>query len=235
MKDEPMYISRVSLKRDAGSTGALAALLTALPEAHNAHKLVWSLFGDRRGRTRDFLYRIQSERGPGHFLIVSAQRPEDRHDLWRIETKDYAPSLVVGERLGFSLRANPAIRSRKGAAEGKGAGRRHDVVMNLKRPKSERPADDRPDPALIFIAGFRWLADRIERNGFTVAEHECRVAGYIQHVVPRAPDRRPIRFTSLDFDGALTVTDPAHLRRALFRGIGPAKAFGCGLLLVRRI
>jgi CRISPR system Cascade subunit CasE len=32
------------------------------------------------------------------------------------------------------------------------------------------------------------------------------------------------------YDGILTVTDPALLRRALCHGVGRAKAYGCGLL-----
>ena len=228
-----MYMSRVSLRRDRGSAGTLATLLAGTPDAHHAHKLVWSLFGDASDRTRDFLFRTESDKGPGRFLVVSARPPEDRHDLWRIETKDYAPDLAAGERLRFSLRANPTFRSRKGDGEGRGAGRRHDVVMEVKRAARGRP-DDRSSAAdLIAAAGFRWLADRAGRNGFTLDERAFRAEGYLQHVVPRAG--RPVRFSSLDLDGVLTVADPERLRRALFRGIGPAKAFGCGLLLVRRV
>ncbi|MCI5220551.1 MAG: type I-E CRISPR-associated protein Cas6/Cse3/CasE, partial [Candidatus Electrothrix sp. LOE2] len=44
-----------------------------------------------------------------------------------------------------------------------------------------------------------------------------------------------IQFSLLDLSDRLTVTDPNVFTRALFRGIGPAKGFGCGLLLVRRV
>ena len=33
----------------------------------------------------------------------------------------------------------------------------------------------------------------------------------------------------------LEVADPARFFDALVRGVGPAKAFGCGLMLVRRV
>ncbi len=36
------------------------------------------------------------------------------------------------------------------------------------------------------------------------------------------------------FEGVMQVSEPAELARLLENGIGPAKAFGCGLLLVRR-
>jgi CRISPR system Cascade subunit CasE len=37
------------------------------------------------------------------------------------------------------------------------------------------------------------------------------------------------------FEGTLRVSSPERLAHLLENGIGPAKAFGCGLLLVRRL
>jgi CRISPR system Cascade subunit CasE len=39
----------------------------------------------------------------------------------------------------------------------------------------------------------------------------------------------------VDFEGTIEITDPGIFVEALFTGIGPAKAFGCGLMLVRRV
>lgn len=44
-----------------------------------------------------------------------------------------------------------------------------------------------------------------------------------------------LRFSSVDFAGELIVRDAAEVGNALTQGIGQAKAFGCGLLLVRRL
>jgi len=41
-------------------------------------------------------------------------------------------------------------------------------------------------------------------------------------------------FSSVDFTGELQITDMSKFKEALFTGIGRSKAFGCGLLLVRR-
>ena len=43
-----------------------------------------------------------------------------------------------------------------------------------------------------------------------------------------------IRFSAVDFAGELIVSNPELFQIALLNGIGHAKAFGCGLLLVRR-
>ncbi|RYD61629.1 MAG: type I-E CRISPR-associated protein Cas6/Cse3/CasE, partial [Verrucomicrobiaceae bacterium] len=43
-----------------------------------------------------------------------------------------------------------------------------------------------------------------------------------------------LRFTSVDLTGQLTVTDPTAFQAMLLQGLGHAKAFGCGLMVVRR-
>ena len=42
------------------------------------------------------------------------------------------------------------------------------------------------------------------------------------------------KLVTATFEGVLHVRDPDRLAALLENGIGPAKAFGCGLLLVRR-
>ena len=46
---------------------------------------------------------------------------------------------------------------------------------------------------------------------------------------------RPDTFNLLDFEGVLTVVEPGLFIDALNIGIGSAKAFGCGLMMVKRI
>ena len=42
-------------------------------------------------------------------------------------------------------------------------------------------------------------------------------------------------YSTLDFEGVvLTVSDPAALVPAIAHGFGGAKAYGCGLMLIRR-
>ena len=55
------------------------------------------------------------------------------------------------------------------------------------------------------------------------------------HRVHRKLGRHGIVVSTLDFEGELRVTDPEAFLSALSNGIGPAKAFGCGLMLVRRL
>ena len=75
-----------------------------------------------------------------------------------------------------------------------------------------------------------WLSKRAEGCGFVVAR--AQADAYEQH---RAGKRdMGIRFSTVDFSGELTVVDPTIFEQTLLKGIGHAKAFGCGLLLVKR-
>lgn len=51
---------------------------------------------------------------------------------------------------------------------------------------------------------------------------------------PATRSRRDARIGVLDFDGELEVLDPERFVAALAVGFGRAKAFGCGLMLIRR-
>jgi CRISPR system Cascade subunit CasE len=207
---------------------ALARLLVPQDGAARtaaSHHLVWSLFADGPERQRDFLWR---EEKPGHFYTLSARPPTDPHGLFELsDPKPFAPLLEPGDRLGFSLRANPVISRQE--AHGT-RGRRHDVVMDaLHRGDGDR-ADRRPEA--IATAGAAWLNRQGAAHGF-VPDGAVGVDGYETMRLPRT-SLPPIRFGRLDITGVLTVSDPTRFLAALAAGFGRSRAFGCGLMLIRR-
>ena len=226
-----LYFSRARLRRDA-SVAALTPLLLGSTGRDGSsrqpgHHLVWSLFADNPDRQRDFLWR---EMEAGVFLILSAREPEDRHGLFDIAApKQFAPVLGKGDRLGFSLRANPVVR-RRGSSRRRSA--KHDVVMDALRllPAGER-ADKRH--GIMREQGIVWLERQGSKAGFTVSPDGVRVDGYRQQRISRAR-AEPMYYSTLDFEGVLTVTDPESFGPAIAKGFGAAKAYGCGLMLIRR-
>lgn len=78
----------------------------------------------------------------------------------------------------------------------------------------------------------RWVSARQERLGVRFDEQAQRVDGYRNW---RQRMGKGIALSTLDFDGTPTVADAERFVGGLFNGIGPAKAFGWGLPLVRRI
>ncbi|WP_051693916.1 type I-E CRISPR-associated protein Cas5/CasD [Desulfohalovibrio reitneri] len=232
-----MYLSR------AWITDAAEACRLARAGFYENHRAVWRLFADHPNRDRDFLYRRQDERTSGHrrrhpdggaaeFLIVSA-RPPRQAPGWRVETKDYDPDLTEGDRLHFSLRANPT----RVVTQPGGKKKRVDVVMHAKHQLKEQgtaPEDLPPQAVLAHNAGCAWLRDRAPALGLELDESSLRADGYQLHQRAPSGGKKPIRFASLDFSGLARVADAEALRAALFSGVGKSKGFGCGLLLVRR-
>ena len=227
------FLSRVRLKRNA-SVGALAPLLLGETGRGGAarqpgHHLVWSLFADVPDRHRDFLWR---EMDTGVYLILSARQPQDRHGLFDIaEPKPFAPALESGDRLRFSLRANPVIRRRDHSRR---RSIKHDIVMDAlrSRPEAERAGYRR---TAMREQGFDWLQRQGEKAGFTIRSGEVGVDGYDQHRISRKGASSSMSYSSVDFEGILTVADPVPFLPAIARGFGAAKAFGCGLMLIRRV
>jgi CRISPR system Cascade subunit CasE len=224
-----LFLVRARLRRDVPAA-ALAPLLVPQDgdaQAGAAHRLIWALFADGPDRRRDFLWR---QAGPGEFLALAARPPHDAHNLFMLEWKPFAPDLRPGQRLGFSLRANPVAA---GAPPGRGKrGQRHDVVMHALHalPREQRTAER---AARIRAAGTSWLARQGAAHGFDLESESLAIDGYDQIRIPRETGG-PIRFSVLEFEGILTVREPRLFLRRLAEGFGAARAFGCGLMLIRR-
>lgn len=227
-----LYLSRLTVARDP-AVSALSALLDpvadgARMDAH--HRLLWSAFAGDPEAARDFLWRAE---GKGRFLVLSARAPAPGPLFDPPEVRPFAPDLAAGDRLAFVLRAN-ATRARKGVG-------RVDVVMDALHgvAKGERAAQRM---ALAQTAAEAWMAAQGERAGFALSPDPDRpghpmlaVEDYSTVALPKAgpPHRRP-QFGVLEMTGKLTVTDPAAFLAKLAAGFGRAKAFGCGLMLIRR-
>ena len=222
-----MIITRARLDRSHGTSGSLAKVLMSGADNDRSHGLVWSLFNDGETETRRFLYR---ESEPGSFIVVSEQAPSDPQRLWTIDHKPYVVDVSKGDRLGFVLRANPVVTVPQ---PGKPRGLRADAIMNAKSglEPTARSRFSAKDASAVAVV---WLVKRSAALGIEVDAAATTADGYQQVRIPRT-GHKPIVFSQIDFTGALTVVDPEPLRQALFSGIGKARAYGCGLLLVRRL
>ena len=218
-----LYLSRIRVSCGP-SVQALASLLSPQNAGQRRsahHRLLWAAFSDGPDRRRDFLWR---EDGDGEFLVLS-KRPPQPMDLFEPhDVKDFAPVLSPGARLDFALRAN-ATRMKRG-------GRRVDVVMDALHdlPKGTR-APERM--AAAAREGRAWLERQGVAAGFSVLA--AGVGDYSTEVLPgyRGPRKGQPQFGIMDLSGRIEVTEPDAFLAGLARGFGRAKAFGCGLMLIR--
>ena len=205
--------------------------------AYMEHQWLWQFLPAPPGAQRSFLFRRRDVDGLPRFYVVSDRAPLAPSPHWQVQSKPYAPALEAGDRVAFDLRANPVVTTRNAA--GKSA--RHDVVMQektrlLKQRQLAHWADwqtpDRPAlPDLVQRTCGQWLQARCLRLGIALDEPTLSVEGYEQH----RGKSGELGFSTVDFSGSLRVVDAAALRQALIAGVGHAKAFGCGLLLIRPI
>jgi CRISPR system Cascade subunit CasE len=224
-----LFLSRISLRADL-SVATLAPILFDSVGRHRSEasrRLVWTLFADREDRKRDFLWREDDVR---RFYVLSSRLPKDRHELFTVETKAFKPALSPGNRLVFSLRANATIGRPRG--DSKRAGKRDDVVMAV---LNAIPAHDRAEvrKEIIQHEGLAWLRRQGVAAGFDFDEGNVAVHGY-EPLTIRDNAKDTINLSVIEFDGMLTVREPDIFLVKVARGFGRGKAFGLGLMLLRR-
>jgi CRISPR system Cascade subunit CasE len=110
--------------------------------------------------------------------------------------------LDNGRIFRFRLRANTTRRLGKSAGENKG----------------KRVELYREDAQLA------WLQKKGEDHGFRTLDVQIIPEG------KQTDNTRRLTLYTVQFDGRLQITDPDKALAAVKTGIGPAKAFGCGLL-----
>ncbi|MDW7711429.1 MAG: type I-E CRISPR-associated protein Cas6/Cse3/CasE [Deferrisomatales bacterium] len=228
-----MFFSRITVRPDAGRAGAF---WSAFRSSYSLHKAVWGLFGDHPDRERDFLYQVTEGAGPPVVYALSARPLAEGSELWQAESKPFAPRLCAGMLLGFQLRANPVVTRRPETPDPNPKKRkRHDVVMEAKyrlKTKGVARGEWPTEAELVQEASGRWLGERAEKGGFRV--ESVRADSYRQHEFWKKGGS-PVRLSTVDFAGVLEVVDPIRFVEQLRDGIGPAKGFGCGLMLIRRV
>lgn len=234
-----MYVSRIVLNaRDRQAR-------TWLSDCHALHRLIMSGFppvGTPSARASlGVLYRVEPVTAPPDVpvLVQSTAKPHwtpQPDAIIRIDTPRSLDKLVEsmqpGNRYRFRLRANPTRRIH----------RRATLELDAKSTRA-RTEEAASIGKRVELTGeeeqIAWLKRRGEAAGFSVIatrlipDHDVLAL----HVRPsgkvdgRKQGQRLTLGTVL-FDGILQVTDDARLREALVTGIGPGKAFGCGLLSI---
>lgn len=218
-----MLLSRLELVPPSAGAAAASGLFES---PYSLHQGVWKLFSNGEQRPRDFLFRVDRQGGRPLVFTLSERPPRDSTGLWSIATKPFDPELEAGDRLAFRLRANPTIRRKEAGAK---AGERCDAVYDQRR-RDKAAGVERTVQEVAQEVGERWLARKGVEGGFRV--HQMAVDGYEIHRFPKKG--ATISVATCDLEGLLEVTDVAAFGNTLKNGIGSAKGFGCGLLLVKR-
>jgi CRISPR system Cascade subunit CasE len=207
-----MFLSRVEIPWEAARN------------AYDIHRQLWRLFPGEAREVRSngeetrqgFLFRVEEHHPgqPARLLVQSRREPVSTSGLSIVGTREFYPQPAADQRLAFLLSANPVK-----------------TITDAERDtKPGKKSDKCRVPLIREEEQLQWL----NRKFIGVAEIE------VATVLPHAPlyfrkGNRGGKLLTATFDGVMRVQDSAALVSLLENGIGHAKAFGCGLLLVRRI
>ncbi len=166
---------------------------------------------DIQPRTGQMALLVQSQTGPDWGELAATEYllpPDPFYDLPNPAVKAVDLSFQTGQILGFRLRANPVKRLFKDIPD-----------KNLKKGQRIGLFEEADQLA--------WLQRKADDHGFGVGHVHIVDEGFHGG---KTRDDRKLKFFAVRFEGHLRVTDPDAFLEAVKQGIGPAKAFGCGLL-----
>ena len=183
------------------------------------HKKIWKLFPDKADEERFFLFRVENlgQRGVQHILLQSTYQPQptDGDLLLLNKPKEVKFDGITGGSYRFLLRANPTkkIKDEKGKTTNQGKVRVRII-----------------DEGEIISWLIRKLEGIAEIEAVTLVQQDLL---YFQK--SKGSQKHTGKIQTVTFSGVLKVIDSELLIKKIEEGIGPAKAFGCGLLTLAKI
>jgi len=196
---------------------AVAARLR-LRDIYDWHQAAWKAFPGRDGQRRDFLTRLDrlDEQGLFRLLIVSHDEPvrpdwcPTGPDSWK--TKPIPDTYFSRRIYRFQLRANPTKKIR------------------VDNPDGTRKPNGRRVPLCTREELADWLCRKGKSGGFMVAQSSLRILRLGREAFEKKGTCGI--HSAVEFEGGLEVTNAKLFHETFTRGIGSAKAFGFGLLVI---
>lgn len=200
-----MYLIKAELDR-RDARGLLA-------DCQQMHRFITGFFGSDR-QSGQILYRINLVQNKLCIYLYSRTSAEHIPDNCHVQQRDVTPwldAMDVGQLWSFDLIAAP---TKKVTSEGKKNSKRR-----ILREPGERQA---------------WLERKADQNGFAILKaqelEQLHVCG--RHHA----DRGGVMYhDAYHYQGILQITDAEAFRKAMQNGIGSGKAYGFGMMMVKRL
>lgn len=196
------------------------------------HQQIWNLVRQNPLQTRDFIFHIEYDayKNVKHILLLSPNIIRS-NSTFSVSYVEYNPLLSQTEEFRFKLRANPIVKRKINNKQ-----KEFNIIINAIEEQKQQGIYllDTSLDEFIYDVGMEWLIRKGKQHGFTVKHREISIGDRLEYQI-KANTKPEFVIRTLDFDGILEVTDPELFKTTLFKGIGSAKAFGCGLLLIKRV
>jgi len=186
------------------------------------HKKIWKLFPGQQDEERSFLFRVENlgQAGPQKILLQSRHKPQAvKGDLLLLQSKEInLTGIKAQSKLRFMLRANPTkkIKDQKGKPTNQGKVR---------------------VPLIDEIEINNWLKRQL-KDCAGIDDNELSILrqDLLSFSKSRSKDKQQYfgKIQTVTYSGIITTSDHQLLMDKIYSGIGPAKAFGCGLLSIAK-
>jgi CRISPR system Cascade subunit CasE len=216
---------------------AETARAEAITDSYSWHKRLWECYPDMPDAERDFLTRVDQLEGAFRLWILARRKPV--RPPWcppdGFSLREIAASFLSHRHYAFDLRANPVKTIAQRGPNGEALLRISGKQKNGKRIPLVKPEELRAwlvrkgevrcrdkDTGFDVPGGFRIVEEKpleispMVENYFRMKKHSAYHGG-------------------VQFRGILEVTDTERFAETYHSGIGSAKSFGFGLLLLAPI
>ncbi len=201
-----MYLSKVMI---SGS---------ACRNPYEMHRALWKLFPSNVNSCRDFLFRVErSGQQQSEVLMQSMREPLSAtiQEARLLASKPYMLSLGQGQRLRFKLLANPVKTIKDEAGRVNAYGETKKCRVPLIRDEELQT----------------WLMRKLHGKAeIETVETEKQLPLNFY----KTGERRVGKIQPVCFQGVLLIASSDALEGLIKSGIGPGKAFGCGMLSLAR-
>ena len=210
------YITQIIVPYD------LAIHKMRIRDSYDWHQMAWKAFSDQGLQEREFLTRLDEKEEGYRLLIVSTVAPQkpDWCPTDCFQCKPIPDGFLKHKDYRFNLLANPTKKvidpqkQQVATPEGK----------ILRNKNSKRiPLVCRED--LV-----QWIQRKGENGGFEVDPETLKTIPHRREYFSKKGHRGV--HSAIEFQGTLRVTDSQKFHDTFYKGIGSAKAFGFGLLLL---
>ena len=197
------YLTQVSIDKRD-------ALRHQLTDGYRWHQAFWKAFPAPHGTPRPFLSRVDDDGQMCRAYLLSDRIPAVQPwGEWA--TREIVPNFLEYVHYRFELRANPTVKR---------------VVRNEvgeRKKNGRRTAIYKPDQLN------EWLQNKARQHGFTILNVE--IGGPVTQHFRRK--NKHGKHVCVDFRGTLQVQNRDRFKDAFQTGIGPAKAFGFGMIVLQ--
>ena len=194
-----------------------AVRLLRIRDTYDWHQRAWQAFGKGKVPFRDFLIRVDRKEEVFRMIILSNSIPAkpDWCPTDCFGSKEIPPEFFTHAHYRFSLLANPTRKVRSNKAGERTKNGRRLAISNR-------------DELIV------WIQRKAEAGGFSVNGDSLRTIPRGREYFHKNTMSHGVH-AAVEFQGELEVKDSNQFRITIASGIGSAKAFGFGLLVLAPI